>query len=166
MWTLPEEEEFFLGQLNKTHRVLEYGSGQSTKQIAERCKSVFSIEHDPKWFNYNVQQNLGHNVVLMHVPPDKPWESRDGSLEEFNSYIHAPIPFGRYDVIFVDGRARVDCCRILDQLAYPDSLIFFHDFGPKHQAEDGSGYRTHYDEVLEWLEVVDSVETMYLFKQK
>jgi hypothetical protein len=45
MFTDKDEEEFFFKEITKNSKVLEYGSGISTIEIANKCKSIVSIEH-------------------------------------------------------------------------------------------------------------------------
>ena len=48
MFTKIQEEEFFMSHLKDTHSVLEFGSGTSTFEIANKVKKIISIEHQKK----------------------------------------------------------------------------------------------------------------------
>ena len=64
MFTTKKEEEFFLNKLNKNHRVLEWGSGESTFQISKLVKEIVSIEHQKNWFNkIKLNTNLKTNLL-------------------------------------------------------------------------------------------------------
>jgi hypothetical protein len=166
MWTKPEEKEFLISHLKKTDKMLEWGSGFSTLELPAYVKSLISIEHHQEWFiKVSNSPDLPSNAIIKYIPPNQEWKSRDGNAEEFLNYINGPYAFAPFDVIFIDGRARVECARNALNLLAPNGKIFFHDFGPKMVQDDGT-YRKHYDVVLNFLEVVDSVETMYLFKAK
>ncbi len=162
MWVKPSEQQFLFSFLNKTAKVLEWGSGQSTLEMSENVKSILSIEHNLEWYNKILPQ-MSSNTTLKHIPTNKPWLSVDGSLDEFYDYIQYPLSYGPFDIIYIDGRARVECSKIALQLSHKDTLIFWHDFGPLMRQDDGT-WREHYNVALKWLDVVDSVETMYLFK--
>jgi hypothetical protein len=67
------------------------------------------------------------------------------------------------DLIFVDGRFRVACCLSVVLLAEADPdltrkiRVLLHDVGPA---------RPHYDEVLQFFDVVESVNTLRVMKIK
>lgn len=69
-----EEENFFLSHLKSDHKVLEYGSGESTKQIAERVDSVLSIEHQKNWYE-KVKNEIPNNVEIVL---DYKWYNENG----------------------------------------------------------------------------------------
>lgn len=98
-------------------RVFEYGTGGSTRFFARRVQQVVSVEHDPAWFDkvrYVVIPY--HNVDMILCEPTEPAEERYGSSDpayagkSFRDYVHAidQFPDGRFDVVVVDGRSRVD----------------------------------------------------------
>ena len=51
MFTEIQEEEFFMSHLKDTHSVLDFGSGTSTFEIANKVKKIISIEHQKKWYD-------------------------------------------------------------------------------------------------------------------
>jgi protein-L-isoaspartate O-methyltransferase len=156
MFTTENEKEYFFKEISKKTKVLEYGSGQSTKEIAEICDSIVSIEHQKEWYDIN-NQNKSDNCKLVLKEPDLPYVEGTtcGTYEEFKSYVESPIEFGPYDVILIDGRARVACASICDKLSHKDTIIFIHDFT-----------RVEYQESLKFLELIGMVETMTKFKLK
>ena len=98
-------------------RVFEYGAGNSTLWYAERCAAVTSVEHDPGWVA-TLRQRLPANVELLHrattgdavdAPDDDP-------------YVTALEDPGAFDIVVIDGRARLACARrVLPRLA-PNAL--------------------------------------------
>nr|WP_294907046.1 hypothetical protein [uncultured Lacibacter sp.] len=120
----------FLKQwLKKEMIVFEYGSGGSTFFLSERVHTVYSIEHDPRWFA-EVQKNLSKDVTgrFYHqlVLPE------EGSVEKSHSCDHPDLylscmgaykglrfqnyvqtidqhPDGYFDLVIIDGRARPSC---------------------------------------------------------
>ena len=167
MWTKPEEQGFLISYLKPHHRMFEYGAGYSTLELPRYVKSYHSVEHNWEWYLKLIKEGLPNNVMLRFMPNNLPWHTVDGSLEEFSDYISVAKYFAPYDVIFIDGRARVECSRFIVEhdLLTEDGVIFWHDFGPKMKQADGTS-RAHYNVALDWLDVVDSVETMYMFKPK
>ena len=156
MFVNKNEEDFFLISIKDTDKVLEYGSGESTIQIAKRCKSILSIEHQKEWYNMNIDK-LPSNCELLLREPNLPYIEgfHCGTYEEFKDYIEIPINRGPFDVIFIDGRARVSCASVCSKMAHDNTIIFIHDF-----------HREEYQEALNYLELIGQVGTMAKFKLK
>lgn len=162
MFMSPEEKEFFISHLNKNQNVLEWGSGSSTKVIAEAVKSIVSIEHNKDWYD-KVIKDLPKNATLYHVPSKYPYDNRkegDGSPDNFKNYISYPVELGnKYDLIFIDGRARVQCASVCSKISKEDTMIFVHDFSDER-------IKAGYGKMYEYLDLVEKVQFMALFKLK
>lgn len=156
-----QEQEFFLSHLKPHMRVLEWGSGSSTLAIAPMVKHVTSIEHTGKWYE-EIKSKMPGNVDLRFVPPNNPEYSDDGTLADFVDYITNPLASGPFDLIFIDGRARVECAKLCRQLGHADTLVFIHDYN--HPEEKWR--RPEYYEAEKYLQRVDGVFTMWKFKIK
>lgn len=156
MFTTINEQNFFLNELNQTKKVLEYGSGESTIEIASKCEFVVSVEHQKEWYDV-LYGKKPENCKLFFCPPNLPYvEGSDcGTYEEFKDYIESPIEDGPYDVILIDGRARVSCASICNKLTNENGIIFIHDF-----------HRQEYQDCLNYLTIIDIVDTMAKFKLK
>ena len=155
MFTTEAESRFLLSEINGNKKVLEYGSGESTFEIANICREVISIEHDKQWYEKNIN-DIPNNCKLFLVEPDLPYYGNHcGTYDEFKSYIEYPIQFAPFDIIFIDGRARVGCSSICKLLGDKNTIIFIHDFD-----------RHEYQESLNYLELIDIVGTMGKFKIK
>ena len=61
------------------------------------------------------------------------------------------------DLVLVDGRARIDCCKLISE-KFPNSIIAFHDF--INRQDDGIH---DYGKVLEFLEILKN--ECYLFNK-
>lgn len=156
MFTLIQEQTFFLKSIDKTKKVLEYGSGQSTLEIAEKCNEITSIEHQEEWYNKNVLIKPSNCEILLRKPTLPYSEGGHcGTYDEFKDYIEAPLSKAPFDVIFIDGRARVACASICDKLGHKDTIVFVHDFE-----------RPEYQGVLQYLELITVVEKMAKLKIK
>ncbi|PJI92516.1 methyltransferase family protein [Yoonia maricola] len=115
--------------------VFEYGSGASTVWLAKRAGTVASVEHDEAWYLL-MQSRIGalKNAKITHVPAD-PDLSQDPlyhaqkegyagqSFEAYAKEIMAKAK--RYDVIVIDGRARVACLETAKHFLAPDGIIVF-----------------------------------------
>lgn len=146
MFMTEEESEYFLSFINSSCRVLEYGSGESTNEIGSRCRSLVSVEHQKEWFD-KVSTGALHNCTLLYNPPDLPYRegSSDGTYEQFLSYVTAPVEYGPFDVVLLDGRCRVACAKLV-KTHWPTAKVFIHDFE-----------REEYQEVLNSFELIKLV---------
>lgn len=154
MFTTKEEEIFFFNSINNNSKVLEYGSGISTLQIADKCRYIISIEHQKEWYDKNIN-NIPNNCELLLKRPDIHYIEgfHCGTYDEFKTYIESPINKGPFDVILIDGRARISCASICHKMSHKDTLIFVHDF-----------HREEYKEIMNFLSLIEVVGTMAKFK--
>lgn len=122
-------------------KVFEYGSGSSTVWLAKRAGHITSVEHDPLWFSYLKDYGaLPANVSLLNVPTDTD-EERDESCRSgrrgdedkcFGNYVHAITKQGKlFDLIVIDGRARVACLRLAKDYLAEGGIILFDNAGRK-----------------------------------
>lgn len=162
-----EEENFLFSQLKKEMDILEWGSGLSTLAISPLVNSIVSIEYNQKWFDEMEKRIFSlktkNNILLHHIPANNPNYEGDGTYEEFKDYILYPEYIKRkFDVIFIDGRARIECAKMACSLLKKHGIIVIHDiFHPVHKWR-----RYEYDAVLEFLEHTGGVFTMHSFIPK
>ena len=133
-----EAVERRLTELEGRARVFEYGSGASTVWLGNRSKEVHSVEHHAGFAKIMrrvlAQAALTDKVELLEVPAEPLTDpvTRSGRKGEnhvdYTAYSQAIKQVGGlFDVIVVDGRARVACC--LASLPYlaRGGLIVFDD---------------------------------------
>ena len=142
--TADAETQFVHNCINLESNVLEYGSGRSTIQLSKIARSVVSVEHQKAW----------HDELSKELPK-LTFFGNDGTYEEFETYIKSPLDKAPYDVIIIDGRARVECAKLCTQLAHEKSYIYVHDFE-----------REEYQPIMDILQHIDSVGKMFRFKLK
>lgn len=163
MFTTKNEQEFFFSHLNKNQKVLEWGSGQSTLEIANRVKHLISIEHDLGWYT-KTKGTLPSNVTYYLREPGWSWEwSTPQPYEQFKTYIEEPIQNidnGLFDVVFIDGVSRENCASICKLITHEESIVFIHDFLLDVPC------RKKYASALNYLEKIDQVQSMAKFKVK
>jgi len=86
--------------LNKHHTVFEFGSGNSTYFYARYAGIVVSVEHDKEWFD-----------KIVNTKPDNA-EMIFCELVRDGEYCRVPLKLKEpFDIIIVDGRDRVNCCK-------------------------------------------------------
>lgn len=87
----------YLAQLDlRSHRIFEYGAGNSTLFFGQRAQSVTSVESDPSWLA-KVERRRSANTTLL-------------CREDEARYVNAVAESGEnYDLIIVDGLYRRRC---------------------------------------------------------
>lgn len=99
-WVTYSFIDFIKTRLNKDLTIFEYGSGNSTLFYAERVKKVVSVEHDETWYQHIVKEKAPNSeMIFTHLEKGGEYSRKAGLLGE------------KFDVIIVDGRDRVNCCR-------------------------------------------------------
>jgi hypothetical protein len=125
--------------------------------LSTHVKEIISVEHNKEWANEIQNKNI-LNATILYVPPDAPYvegTENDGLYFQFKSYIECPLKYGKFDVIFIDGRARVECAKVCKNLILnPDCDIFVHDFFIRQNTGE------NYKEILKYLKIIDSVGQM------
>ncbi len=116
--------------MTKPHALYEYDT--ATKQ-----STVIFNKRVP-----NYDQSL-YETRLLEAP------GHDGTYEDYRNYVNAPMGLGmKYDLIFIDGRARPHCAKVAVGLLKPGGFILIHDMmHPNEQYR-----RREYETVLEFLE--------------
>jgi len=140
-WVTYSFIDFIRERIKKNHRVFEFGSGNSTFFYAEYAGAVVSVEHDKQWYD-KIVKNKPENSEMIFC-----------ELVRGGDYCHMPVKLGKkFDIIIVDGRDRVNCCRqainalspggvvVLDNSerdSYKDGINFLLENGFKHIAFSG-----------------------------
>ena len=120
-WTYEATDavESLLARRGGEARVFEYGAGASTAWLARRSGGVTSVEHDADFGRYLATLlDPAWSVDLRIVParpsadPEVPSHRRGHDGLDFADYVAAidGVP-GEFDLVIVDGRARVACTR-------------------------------------------------------
>jgi len=139
----------FLQDRDGKAKVFEYGSGASTIWLARRAGEVHSVEHHAGFAELMTGKvaDLPH-VSLRHVPavrvtsgvPETPSRRHGHKDLDFTAYVRSiDAVDGDFDLVVVDGRARVACLRrAVDRLA-PDGMLVFDNC---NRGRYGDGLRT------------------------
>lgn len=120
-------------------RCLEWGSGFSTVYfplLLSKDASWLALEHNDEWYKIIKESNKDSRVEVVHVAPDQePYTDpkNDGAYTDFKSYIE--YPEGKFDFIFIDGRARKDCVKKAFELINDNGLVVLHDANRTHYHE-------------------------------
>lgn len=109
-------------ELQTATRAFEWGSGGSTVFLARRLPEVVSIEHDGAWYakvsEHLRRHNLTHCQYRLVEPqptstPGGGFRSGQRGCEhlDFEEYVRVieSYPDGYFDLVMIDGRARISC---------------------------------------------------------
>ena len=131
-------------------RVLEWGSGGSTLFFSKYVKSWDTIEHNVNWISEMQKYTKDLSNVRFHSAKHT-WnhaKNSDGTYKEFREYVEVPAHFENvqpYDIIIIDGRARVECGRsvLRNRLLAGNGVVLIHDWE-----------RCMYKEILDSFQVI------------
>ena len=108
--------EFIEEKLHNEFVMFEYGSGNSTLYYSKKVKDLVTVEHDLTWFN-QLEKLIPENVNLIHK-----------SLEYNGNYAKTASTINqKFQVIIVDGRDRVNCCRNAISALAEDGVVVLDD---------------------------------------
>lgn len=147
-------------------RYFEFGSGGSTKLAARNNLEVYGVESDKLWVE-TLYKEIGEycKVSYIDIGPTKEWgypinyENKNKFPDYHSAILQHTEPF---DLILIDGRFRVACTLnsvkqiLVSQKNINATRIFIHDFWD----------RSEYHVVLEFLDLVDKVDTAGVFSVK
>ncbi|ASU33062.1 class I SAM-dependent methyltransferase [Mucilaginibacter xinganensis] len=99
-WVTYSFIDFIKTHLKSQHSVFEFGSGNSTFFYAKYAGLVVSVEHDKEWFDKIVSTKPNNaEMIFCELVRDGDYCRMPVKLEE------------KFDIIIVDGRDRVNCCK-------------------------------------------------------
>ncbi len=130
--------------LNSSMTVLEFGSGASTLFFASRVAKVESVEHESSWAELVaelIKKKSLLNCRLHTVPPtdlehpSSPEAAKEPDTfvssdarypsQSFENYVRVldQFPDECLDIVLVDGRARVACCKLARAKVKPGGFV-------------------------------------------
>lgn len=140
-WVTYSFIDFIKERIRKEHSVFEFGSGNSTLFYAKFAKNVVSVEHDKAWLD-KIKATAPANSEMIY-----------SELVYGGEYCRTPLNDGKkFDMIIVDGRDRVNCCKnsinaltangviVLDDSEreqYSEAVTFLLSKGFKHLSFSG-----------------------------
>lgn len=169
------ETNLFVKHIINSKSYLEFGCGGSTFLLCYVSNAkIFSIDSDKNFIdfisqNQTLAQILGEGesrLKFFHIDTGEVgmWgvPKNDSKKSQFPQYsqkvfeILSPKEIDSIDTYFVDGRFRVACVLSILLHCNAQAKIIIHDFWD----------RAHYHAVLEFLEVIDRVDTLAVFALK
>ena len=118
----------------------EYGSGASTRWVAQHTDAqIVSVESDPAWAA-SVQEAIGSRGTVSHVQlgPVGKW-GRPKTYQrrgQFATYQEWPwLGQDKPELVLIDGRFRVACFLVSLLEAAPGTPIVFDDYAPGFEGD-------------------------------
>lgn len=165
-----DEIKLFKKIIKDSNYYIEFGSGGSTYTVLELTNAeIFSVESDLFWINElktndlikksNENERLHFHYIDIGVVEEWGYPINDDKIEDFYKYssdIFNNVIKDKVDTVFIDGRFRVACTLKSIIELHNNPTIIIHDFIN----------RKGYHSVLKYLDIIDSVDTLYVFKVK
>ena len=115
-WVTYSFIDFIKERIKKQHTVFEFGSGNSTFFYAKYAGIVVSVEHDKEWYD-KIVSDKPENAEMIYC-----------ELVRGGDYCHMPVKLGeKFDIIIVDGRDRVNCCKQAVDALSPAGVVVLDD---------------------------------------
>ncbi|RYG09355.1 MAG: FkbM family methyltransferase [Chitinophagaceae bacterium] len=115
-WVTYSFIDFIKDRISKKHNVFEYGSGSSTAFYAKRAKTVVSVEHNEAWYELVSKSNPVNAEIIFCA------------LKRGGSYSNKAADLNRkFEIIIVDGRDRVNCCKNSIAALSEDGVLILDD---------------------------------------
>ena len=115
-WVTYSFIDFIKNRIKKQHTVFEFGSGNSTFFYAKSAGIVVSVEHDKEWFD-KIVKDKPENSEMIYC-----------ELVRGGDYCHMPVKLEeKFDVIIVDGRDRVNCCKQAVEALTDEGVVVLDD---------------------------------------
>jgi predicted O-methyltransferase YrrM len=108
-------------KITRARRVWEWGPGESSRLILDALPAdglLRSVEHD-KRYAVKLLESLAH---------DARWTLHQRHIGRVSTYATSILENDdTYDLIFVDGRRRVECCLAAFHRLAPSGVMLLHD---------------------------------------
>lgn len=158
-WLVYEAIDWLKTYLNSNMHVFEWGAGGSTIFFSNYSKSVTSVEHDLNWYKSTsdaIAERSIKNVQLMLCKPTKSTDMDNlygSSFEQyremsFYKYVRAIEIFldNSFDLVAVDGRARVACMEYAKRKIKPGGYLLLDD-------SERSAYKSGRNKYEDWIKM-------------
>jgi len=162
------EKELIITNMKSSKNYLEFGSGGSTfLALLYSNADIVSVENDKEWIKYLKTWRLirknNKRLQFYYVDTGKTGDYGWPVNPDIDKYLFPYYSAGvfksidkKYDLVFVDGRSRVACTLQTILNTDDDVRILIHDFTNRPQ----------YHELLKFLKVEKTADTMVLLKKK
>jgi len=121
--------------LEKNRKCLEWGMGYSTRFFLENRETLFlnelySLDHNEDYFHANIKK-LPHWSHFHPILIDLIGLRNSDRDPEFNYSTIPQIFLKKFDIIYIDGRRRMECVFQSINLCHPGTIVIMHDYRRK-----------------------------------
>ncbi len=169
-WITREAVEFLRKYLTKEMNVVEFGSGSSTRWIAERVKRLVSIENDKQWYE-EVKKDISDLTNVHYILVEVDEYSTDDEKKKYTNILNtygAPLSSSRefFDLILVEGRLRSKTIIATSEKVINGGILMLDNAERYHNAQGIPWYGPGIDHMrsLKWKETTTSngiIQTMW-----
>lgn len=140
---------FLEPRLNKSLRIFEFGSGQSTLFFSPRVHSVTSAEHNETWLK-KMKEKAPENVFPVFASDSDPVQYADCAPNQ-----------ERYDIVLIDAVHRNECCLSSVRMIRETGIIILDD---SERTDYKSGMQFLYDHGYHSIEFWGPAPGMFYLK--
>ena len=171
-WVMTKAEKAGFDKVIKNSKqYLEFGSGGSTIRAVLKSKArIWSVDSSKEWLKFmrkyiriRIAEGKRLDFYTSEIGKTKDWgfpvdDSAKDLFPKYSAAIFETLDSAKLDTIFIDGRFRVACtlATILQIQGDREKTLMIHDFW----------HREHYHKVLEYLETVEKIDSLGIFKVK
>jgi precorrin-6B methylase 2 len=121
-------------------QVFEWGSGASSVWLSKRSHRVVTVEHDEDWalqMRQVASRYKLRNLEIVHVEALRSVSPKISSGKigyeglDFTRYVNSIEAYENFDLIVIDGRARIDCLIVALKHLKPSGVILLDDSNRK-----------------------------------
>jgi hypothetical protein len=124
-WFTYPSIHFLKDRIKKDFTVFEFGSGNSTLWFSSRVHQIISLEHDVVWYNLMKDKFAKLSNIDYKF---KNIENGEYANEILNYTKH-------FDIIVIDGRDRINCCKNSLPALKDNGVIIFDNSERKEYSE-------------------------------
>lgn len=156
-WITREAVSFLDKFLNKNMIAVEFGSGSSTRWIANRVHKLISVENDPQWYKEVLEDIKDlQNVEYILSPFDEYFNE-----EEKNKCVNIVIekhPDEMFDFVLVDGRLRTRTILANSSRVKSNGILMLDNVERYNNAQGIPWYKNGIEHMraLQWKETLTS----------
>lgn len=157
----PVLNNFFSKTVSQSVKILEYGSGGSTKFISQFSRYLLSIDSDREFIDLLKKEinqiNVNNNITLLHIDigPTKEWGHPVDISKRTNWHKYAIYPWEVLrcqniapDLVLIDGRFRVACMLATMASTSKPTKVIFDDYANR-------SYKDIIEKFITPIEIID-----------
>jgi hypothetical protein len=155
-WLCKDATSFIDNWLSENDTLLEWGSGRSTYYLANRVRSMTSVEHDGDWYkavSAGLTERHIQNVTLLQLNATDDASATTGISNICNTFRDFEL-----DLVLVDGICRAECALNILTKIRPGGLLIIDD-AHRYLSSDSTAPKACRKETGLWIEFTRKTKT-------